>query len=145
VREHDRALPPAMAVAAKQVAYFGWFTHRRRDAWRCLDGAGCTHLNVISENARILGKVKAEHVIIQILCVGSIECDDLLELQPDAPTFDKVRVGIVRMQHGIRSNGELRYLEATQRQTLTIAASNDRSATVDIPIEAQLCPTKETP
>jgi hypothetical protein len=49
------------------------------------------------------------------------------------------------MQHGIRSNGEFRYREATQRQTLKIAASNDRSATVVIPIEAQLCPTKETP
>ena len=39
---------------------------------------------VISEKARITGKVKASHVIINIEAVGPVESDDLLELQPGA-------------------------------------------------------------
>jgi cytoskeletal protein CcmA (bactofilin family) len=82
-------------------------------------------LLVISEKARVHGKVKAEHVIISGEVVGPIHCDDLLELQPKARVVGDVRYGTLEMHHGASINGDLRSLKSTDRPTLTLAASND--------------------
>ncbi len=53
-------------------------------------GGGSTLL-VISEKARVHGRVKAGHVIINGEVLGPIHCDDLLELQPKARVVGDVR------------------------------------------------------
>jgi hypothetical protein len=106
---------------------------------------GAHTASVISENARALDKVKAEHVIIRSLYVESIGCDELLDSQLEFRMLVNVCDGIRGMHHGSRMNCKVRCLKAGQRQPLKMAASNDRSATVEISIEDYLCPTKETP
>ena len=80
---------------------------------------------VISENARVHGKVKAGHVIISGQVTGPIECDELLELQPKAKVVGDIRYGTLEMHHGARVEGELRPLKAGDRPVLKLAASNE--------------------
>jgi cytoskeletal protein CcmA (bactofilin family) len=87
-------------------------------------GGGRTLL-VISEKARVHGRVKAGHVIINGRVSGPIHCDDLLELQPKARVVGDVSYGTLEMHPGASIDGELRSLKSTERPTLTLAASND--------------------
>ena len=80
---------------------------------------------VISERARIHGKVKAGHVIINGTVVGPVECDQLLELQPKARIVGDVRYAALEMHQGATIEGELRPLNAEEKPALTLAASND--------------------
>lgn len=82
-------------------------------------------LLVISEKGRVVGKVKAEHVIINGEVVGPVSCEQLLELQPRARVLGDVRYGTLEMHHGASINGELRCLNTPERPNLTLAASND--------------------
>jgi cytoskeletal protein CcmA (bactofilin family) len=82
-------------------------------------------LRVISEKARVHGKVKAERVIISGEVLGPIHCDELLELHPKARVVGDVRYGTLEIHHGASINGELRSLKSADRPTLTLAASND--------------------
>jgi cytoskeletal protein CcmA (bactofilin family) len=82
-------------------------------------------LLVIGEKARVHGKVKAEHVIINGEALGPIHCDELPELQPKARDVRDVRYGTLEMHHGASINGESRSLKLANRPTLTLAASND--------------------
>ena len=83
-------------------------------------------LLVISENARVLGKVMAEHVIIGGSIVGPVQCEGLLELQPKARIVGDVSYGTLEMHHGSSINGELRSLKITERPALKLAASNQK-------------------
>ncbi|WP_425261946.1 bactofilin family protein [Rubrivivax sp. RP6-9] len=80
---------------------------------------------VISEKARVLGKVKASHVIINGEVHGPVLCDELLELQPKARIVGEVRYEVLEMHPGALIDGELRPLRSTDKPTLTLAASND--------------------
>jgi cytoskeletal protein CcmA (bactofilin family) len=80
---------------------------------------------VISEKARIHGKVKAGHVIINGTVVGPVECDQLLELQPKARIVGDVRYAALEMHQGATIEGELRPLNVEEKPALTLAASND--------------------
>jgi cytoskeletal protein CcmA (bactofilin family) len=82
-------------------------------------------LVVISENARVHGKVKAAHIIISGEVTGSIDCAELLELQPQARVNGEIRYGTLEMHHGARVEGELRSLKQAERPALKLAASND--------------------
>ena len=82
-------------------------------------------LLVISDNARVHGKVKAGHVIISGHVTGPIECDDLLELQPKAKVVGDIRYGTLEMHHGARVEGELRPLKGGDRPVLKLAAANE--------------------
>ena len=82
-------------------------------------------LLVISEKARVHGKVKAGHVIINGEVLGPIQCDELLELQPKARVVGDVRYGSLEMHQGATIDGELRSLKADESPTLKLAASND--------------------
>src|SRR5882672_10170801 len=62
---------------------------------------------VISEKARVLGKVKAAHVIINGSVAGPVYSDELLE-----------------MHQGATIDGELRPLKADEKPALKLAASN---------------------
>ena len=80
---------------------------------------------VISERARIHGKVKAGHVILNGTVVGPVECDQLLELQPKARIVGDVRYASLEMHQGATIEGGMRPLNAEEKPALILAASND--------------------
>ena len=67
---------------------------------------------VISEKARVVGKVKAAHVIINGTVEGPVQSDELLELQPKARITGQVRYHALEMHQGATIDGELRPLKA---------------------------------
>jgi cytoskeletal protein CcmA (bactofilin family) len=79
---------------------------------------------VISEKARVLGKVKASHVIINGRIEGPVHSDALLELQPKASIVGDVRYEVLEMHQGATIDGELRPLKAEDKPSLKLAASN---------------------
>ncbi len=79
---------------------------------------------VISEKARVLGKVKAAHVIINGSVAGPVHSDALLELQPNASIVGDVRYEVLEMHQGATIDGELRPLKAEEKPALKLAASN---------------------
>lgn len=80
---------------------------------------------VISEKARVHGKVRAGHVIISGEVKGPVHADELLELQPKARVLGDVRYELLEMHQGALIDGELRPLKATDKPALKLAVSND--------------------
>lgn len=70
-------------------------------------------LLVISENARVHGKVMAGHVIINGQVHGPVMAAELLELQPKARIVGDVRYESLEMHQGATIDGELRHLAVT--------------------------------
>jgi cytoskeletal protein CcmA (bactofilin family) len=85
-------------------------------------GAGIV---VVSEKAKVHGKVKCEHVIIAGEVVGPIEADGLVELQPSARVEGDIRYASLEIHAGARIDGELRPLKTADKPALKLAASND--------------------
>ena len=80
---------------------------------------------VISEKARVHGKVNAGHVIINGTVVGPVQSDELLELQPKASIVGDVRYESLEMHQGATIEGELRALRSQEdRPPLKLAASS---------------------
>lgn len=87
-------------------------------------GEGASLL-VISEKARVQGKVKGSHVIINGSVVGPVECDGLLELQPKARIEGDVRYGTIEMHQGAAIDGEVRTIKPSEeRPALKLAAAS---------------------
>lgn len=84
-----------------------------------------TSLLVISENARVLGAVKASHVIINGEVRGPVHSTDLLELQPKARVTGNVRYELLEMHQGASIDGEFRPLKAGEKPALVLAASKE--------------------
>ncbi|MBI5272286.1 MAG: polymer-forming cytoskeletal protein [Burkholderiales bacterium] len=83
-------------------------------------------LLVISENARILGKVIAGHVIINGQVMGPVESAELLEIQPKARIHGEVRYETLEMHQGATIEGELRRRTPEgAKPALMLAAAND--------------------
>jgi cytoskeletal protein CcmA (bactofilin family) len=83
------------------------------------------NLLVISEKARVVGKVKGGHVIINGSVTGPVECDELLELQPKARILGDVRYGTIEMHQGAGIDGEVRTIKPSEeRPALKLAASS---------------------
>jgi len=83
-------------------------------------------LLVVSENARVHGKVMAGHVIINGEVVGPVHSSELLEIQPKARIVGDVRYESLEMHQGATIDGELRHRATeTDKPTLKLAASND--------------------
>lgn len=80
---------------------------------------------VISEKARVHGKVRASHVIINGEIYGPVHSDELLELQPKARIEGDVRYQTLEMHPGAQVEGLLKPLKSAEKPTLTLAASND--------------------
>jgi len=80
---------------------------------------------VVSEKARVLGRIKAAHVIINGCVIGPVQSDELLELQPKASIVGDVRYEILEMHQGATIDGELRPLKAEEKPALKLAASNN--------------------
>jgi cytoskeletal protein CcmA (bactofilin family) len=85
---------------------------------------GDHNLVVISEKARVHGKVRAGHVIINGEVNGPVHSDELLELQPNARINGDVRYEKLEMHQGATISGELRPLDAAERPALKLAASS---------------------
>jgi cytoskeletal protein CcmA (bactofilin family) len=80
---------------------------------------------VISEKARVIGKVKAGHVIINGHVTGPVESDQLLELQPKAVIVGDVKYEALEMHQGASIDGELHPLKAEEKPALIkLAASS---------------------
>lgn len=95
-------------------------------------GDGRTLL-VISDKARVHGKVRAGHVIINGSVEGPVIADDLLELQPKARIVGDVKYEALEMHQGATIDGELRALKSESKPGLKLAASatpggNERAA-----------------
>lgn len=76
---------------------------------------------VISEKARVTGKVKAGHVIINGSIMGPVHSDELLELQPKASIIGDVRYEVLEMHQGATIDGELKPLKSEDRPALKLA------------------------
>ena len=81
---------------------------------------------VISEKARITGRVKAGHVIVNGAVDGPVVAEDLLELQPKAVIVGDVTYEVLEMHQGATIRGELQPLKAQddEKPALKLAASN---------------------
>lgn len=79
---------------------------------------------VISEKARIVGRVKAAHVIVNGAVEGPISADELLELQPKAVIVGNVTYEVLEMHQGATVHGELRPMKAQEKPALKLAANN---------------------
>nr|WP_297354306.1 polymer-forming cytoskeletal protein [uncultured Caldimonas sp.] len=84
-------------------------------------------LLVISEKARVTGKVKARHVIINGTVEGPVESDELLELQPKARIFGDVSYQALEMHQGAAIEGvvhALKTVELPAPNALKLASNN---------------------
>jgi cytoskeletal protein CcmA (bactofilin family) len=79
---------------------------------------------VISEKARVTGKVTGGHVIINGAVNGPVQSRDLLELQPRAVIVGDVRYEVLEMHQGATIDGELRPIGSAEKPALKLAASN---------------------
>ncbi len=88
------------------------------------DGEGRSIL-VISDNARVHGRVSASHVIISGEVRGPVHSTEMLELQPKARVVGDVRYELLEMHPGALVDGELKPLKSVDKPALKLAASND--------------------
>ena len=95
-------------------------------------------LLVISEKARIHGKVRAGHVIINGLVEGPVMAEELLELQPKARIIGDVRYESLEMHQGATIDGELRPLKTDDKPNLKLAASAGQTAAPERPAQPPL-------
>lgn len=80
---------------------------------------------VVSDNARVLGRVAASHVIISGEVRGPVHSTEMLELQPKARVTGDVRYELLEMHPGALVDGELKPLKSAEKPALKLAASND--------------------
>lgn len=90
-----------------------------------IGAAAAASMLVISEKAKVTGRVKAGHVIINGQVLGPVESDVLLEVQPSARIHGEVRYEMLEMNPGAIIDGELRPMKAAERPALKLAASNE--------------------
>lgn len=79
---------------------------------------------VISEKAKVSGRVRAGHVIINGLVTGPVESEDLLELQPKARIVGDVKYEALEMHQGATIDGELHPMKAEDKPALKLASNN---------------------
>ena len=86
-------------------------------------------LLVISENARVQGKVMAGHVIINGQVHGPVVATLLLELQPKARIVGDIRYEALEMHQGATIDGVIKHVTASEaeaeRPLLKLAAANE--------------------
>lgn len=85
-----------------------------------------SNLVVISEKARVHGKIRAGHVIINGEVTGPVQSDELLELQPRARIYGDVRYEALEMHQGATISGDLRPLDSADRPALKLAVSGSK-------------------
>lgn len=82
-------------------------------------------LLVISETAKIIGEITADHIIINGSVKGPITARLMLELQPKARIEGDVHYAALELHQGALITGQLRPLLAgEEKPTLKLAANN---------------------
>ncbi len=84
-----------------------------------------TSILVISEEAKVQGEVRANHIIINGTVIGPVYASNMLELQPKARIEGDVDYIALEMHQGALIAGQLRPIVETQEKpTLKLAAMN---------------------
>lgn len=79
---------------------------------------------IISEKARVTGRVKAGHVIINGTVAGPVESEELLELHPKARIRGDVKYEALEMHQGATIDGELHPLKIEEKAPALKLAAN---------------------
>ena len=79
---------------------------------------------VISEKARVTGKVSGGHVIVNGTVNGPVHSSELLELQPKSTITGDVRYEVLEMHQGAAINGELKSMRSAEKPALKLASAN---------------------
>jgi cytoskeletal protein CcmA (bactofilin family) len=79
---------------------------------------------VISEHAKIVGEIRASHLIVNGEIVGDVYTTELLELQPKARITGNVYYKALEMHGGALVSGQLSHGHAAE-PILKLAASSD--------------------
>lgn len=80
-------------------------------------------LLVVSESGRIVGRVQADHIVIDGQIEGPVECARLIELHPKGKIMGDVRYRGLEMHQGAVVIGQL---QAMDQSTLTADAADTR-------------------
>ena len=84
---------------------------------------GQTSLLVVSESARVIGSVTADHIIINGSVKGPVFARHMLELQPKARIEGDVQYTALEMHQGALITGQLRpLLDGEEKPPLKLAA-----------------------
>lgn len=75
---------------------------------------------VISEQARVEGEVRAEHIVVDGEIAGPVFCSELLELQPKARITGDVNYKALEMHGGALVSGKLSHQQENE-QVLKLA------------------------
>lgn len=79
---------------------------------------------VISEHARIVGEVRAAHLIVNGEIIGDVHSAELLELQPKARITGDVYYKALEMHGGALVSGKLSHGQNEEAPLLKLAASS---------------------
>jgi cytoskeletal protein CcmA (bactofilin family) len=86
---------------------------------------GVASILVISESAKVVGAVEADHIIINGTVHGPVHARHMLELQPKARIEGDIQYAALEMHQGALITGQLRpILEFEDKPTLKLAANN---------------------
>jgi cytoskeletal protein CcmA (bactofilin family) len=86
---------------------------------------GVASILVISESAKVVGAVEADHIIINGTVHGPVHARHMLELQPKARIQGDIQYAALEMHQGALITGQLRpILEFEDKPTLKLAANN---------------------
>ncbi|NUU03427.1 bactofilin family protein [Herbaspirillum robiniae] len=81
---------------------------------------------VISEHAKVVGEVRAAHLIVNGEITGDVHSTELLELQPKARITGNVYYKALEMHGGALVSGKLSHDQATEETpVLKLAASSE--------------------
>lgn len=129
-----RKQPPIRSLVGEGTAVHG---ELRFDAGLRIDGevlgdvigADAATLLVISENARVQGKVLGGHVIINGRVDGPVVSTLLLELQPKARIVGDIAYETLEMHQGATIDGVMKHVSGgegeVERPLLKLAAANE--------------------
>lgn len=78
---------------------------------------------VISEAAKVVGEVRANHIIINGTIIGPVYAASMLELQPKARIEGDIDYAALEMHQGALISGQLRpIVESQEKPTLKLAS-----------------------
>lgn len=80
---------------------------------------------VISEHAKVVGEVRAAHLIVNGEIIGDVHSTELLELQPKARITGNVFYKALEMHGGALVSGKLSHDQQTETPMLKLAASSE--------------------
>jgi len=86
--------------------------------------AGQPNVLVISEHAKVVGEVRAAHLIVNGEIIGNVHSTELLELQPKARITGDVYYKALEMNGGALVSGKLSHGNTEEVPVLKLAVSS---------------------